>query len=162
VNENPSPTPSGNRWEPPAVPAWHPEHVDSEAAAMPSRTATSELPPVSGADTAGGPVAGPGKPRRALPPRLRKRAAVSAAAVALLAVGGVGGFAVGSAAADDDDAGSTSVVRQDGTPTNPDGDGFPGGRPGFGRGTPPGSDDGTTDDGTTDGTTSDGTAGDSA
>ena len=162
MNENPSLTPSGNRWEPPAVPTWHPEHVIPESAATSSRTATSQLPPISGASADGVPVAEGRKPRRALTPRLKRRAATGAAAAALLAVGGVGGLVAGSATADE--TATTSVVQQDGTTTAPDGDGFPGGRPDLGQGVPPGP-GGTppgTDDGTTDGGTTDGTAGDSA
>ena len=164
MTENPSPTPSGNRWEPPAVPTWHPEHVIPESAATSSRTATSELPPISGASADGVPVSEGRKRRWALSPRLKRRAATGAAAAALLAVGG---FAAGSATADE--TATTSVVQQDGTTTAPDGDGFPGGRPDLGQGvppglggTPPGTDDGTTDGGTTDDGTTDGTAGDRA
>ncbi|SFU02107.1 hypothetical protein SAMN05660657_04812 [Geodermatophilus amargosae] len=91
MDEDVVPTLSGNRWEPPAVPAWHPE----QGTAAPSRTATSELPQVGGATADGVPAAQGKQPRRALSARLRRRPAPGAAAVALLAIGGVGGFAVG-------------------------------------------------------------------
>ncbi|MGY1699843.1 hypothetical protein [Geodermatophilus sp. SYSU D00766] len=102
MNDHPSPTPSGNRWEPSTIPARDPEHVPADA---PSRTATADAPRVSSTPT------GPGAPQRT-PSRLRKRAAAGAAAAALLAIGGAGGFAVGSAAADDT---GSPVVQQGGT-----------------------------------------------
>ncbi|SNS10609.1 hypothetical protein SAMN04488107_1394 [Geodermatophilus saharensis] len=163
MNDHPSPTPSGNRWEPSTIPAWHPEHVPADAASGPSRTATADAPAVSSTPAGSTPTGGAGTSRQGMPSPLRKRAAAGAAAAALLAIGGAGGFAVGSAAAGDTGA---SVVQQGGGTADPDGDGLPGGRPNFGQGvppgpggTPPGLDDGTTDDGTTDEGTTDGTTG---
>ncbi|SDC88607.1 hypothetical protein SAMN05660690_2770 [Geodermatophilus telluris] len=157
-------TPSGNRWEPSGAPTWHPEHTPDAATGTPHATTTAQMP---AAPAPSGALA-TGKPRR-LPAKLRQRAAVGAATAALLAIGGVGGFAVGQAATGDGAA--SPAVQQGGTTTDPDGDGFLGGRPDFGQGTPPGFggtppgfDDGTTDDGTTDdGTTpDDDTTGDAA
>ncbi|MGY1829251.1 hypothetical protein ACI8AA_02345 [Geodermatophilus sp. SYSU D01180] len=143
-------TPNGTHWEPPAVPAWHPEHTLVGAAPGAPSTTTAAGPLTASPPAASAP------PRRALPARVRQRVAAGAAATALLAIGGAGGYALGSAAVGDGTA--TTSVLQPGTADGVQG-GVPGTLPGGGQGlpggtgglpgTPPGLDDGTTGDGTT-------------